>query len=728
MEDVYVTTPTVHDDYVGTPAQGIAYNIAVMQRRVLAISSTMAQQGGVVPSQLVTELRSLRASLVELVEVQRCLNPAPIVSPSAPAPAPVASVHRPSVHAVVPVQLPYFQWTGHVYDSTRTVFPTLKACVNKFEDVLNTYQLDFNDHWCRLLPLCLSFDCLFGKCAWLAEFTSEFPEATWSDFRVALNNQYGITQDADQEAATTDLLALFMSRHQPIETFIDKFQDLKRRSGWTDPSSLCLRFVSALTVELATQVHVALATAPVTTKRNLSFVMALARELYNKLYVRPRRDAADAHASSSNAHRVEKRHSGGRSHRHPASARDSRRDSGSSSSSTAASAPGANEIYCTYHKSFGNHTTDSCRALIAARANYVNSGPGQSSAPATSSPRTKYCHHCRASNWSPGHVCAKGKAVENSVRYYGKPAAPGPGNELTQRAMRRSSPSSSSHVEHRAQRSTPPVPITELTFVDDDEDDDMEDISKKCKPTKTININNEPSIPSRTHSILLPITIQNHQTWAYLDTGSNFSAIKPSLVQRLGFVLVTPEPNKNISSHTHKNSYISLGHKNNSVQRVGFINNVKVFYNNITLHHTFEVFDIHTDICIGLDLMSRLNISINGLVTHWDDSTLPTIEDPIDPLPNTPNYEYFGTESIRTEFMTSIKNELDDNTAIDPFSVCTIPNSEFKIVVPENTVVFRKQYPLPLKHKDDLSKQLDTWLADGTITVAEPNNPHNYDI
>lgn len=173
-----------------------------------------------------------------------------------------------------------------------------------------------------------------------------------------------------------------------------------------------------------------------------------------------------------------------------------------------------------------------------------------------------------------------------------------------------------------------------------------------------------------------------------------------------------------------------MGNLNNSVKRIGFIDNIKVFYNNISIFHKFEVFDLNSeaDICIGLDLMSRLNIAITGLVSNWDDSTLPTIEDPIDPSPNTPSFEEFGTDSIRTHFMNLIKKELELNANIDPKSVCTIPNSEVKLPVPEGTVINKPQYPLPLAYKSQLEDQIKTWLEDDTIGLAEPNTPHNNPI
>lgn len=95
--------------------------------RGIKLSSVIIQQQNSVPSHSITELRSLRDSLGELVEVQRLLNPVFPVTQVAPFPKPYV---RPPT---VPTQLPFFQWVVHVYDDTRTAFPTLKACVRKLD-------------------------------------------------------------------------------------------------------------------------------------------------------------------------------------------------------------------------------------------------------------------------------------------------------------------------------------------------------------------------------------------------------------------------------------------------------------------------------------------------------------------------------------------------------------------------------------------------------------------
>lgn len=226
-----------------------------------------------------------------------------------------------------------------------------------------------------MLPLCLSIEIR----VWLADFIKESPSATWNDFKAAIKLQYGITQDAEQEVATTDLLTLQMSSHQTIESFIDKFQDLKRRAGLSAPSVLCPRFVSALPIHLSEQMTIALASAPGSTKRNLFFIMSLAKELYNKLNIRTRRVNSMHAESSSSVARVDKLpNNRSRSYQH---GRNFVRDPASPTSSDA---PISNQEFCSFHNSYGTHSTDSCRAFKATQAN--PSGSGTSTTPPRSNP------------------------------------------------------------------------------------------------------------------------------------------------------------------------------------------------------------------------------------------------------------------------------------------------------------------------------------------------------
>ncbi|KAI9469845.1 MAG: hypothetical protein EXX96DRAFT_463846, partial [Benjaminiella poitrasii] len=51
---------------------------------------------------------------------------------------------------VVPTNLPFFQWTGNVYDSKQPVFDDMDSCFLRFEDTPRCYELDFDSNWLRL--------------------------------------------------------------------------------------------------------------------------------------------------------------------------------------------------------------------------------------------------------------------------------------------------------------------------------------------------------------------------------------------------------------------------------------------------------------------------------------------------------------------------------------------------------------------------------------------------
>ncbi|KAG2217213.1 hypothetical protein INT45_013958 [Circinella minor] len=63
-----------------------------------------------------------------------------------------------SSKVIVPSDLPSLQWTGNVYDSSKTVFSSIHECLDRFEDIIESYGQDINANWCRLLPRMLSPD------------------------------------------------------------------------------------------------------------------------------------------------------------------------------------------------------------------------------------------------------------------------------------------------------------------------------------------------------------------------------------------------------------------------------------------------------------------------------------------------------------------------------------------------------------------------------------------
>ncbi|KAI7870890.1 uncharacterized protein EV154DRAFT_487733, partial [Mucor mucedo] len=344
----------------------------------------MVQEGYPTSGNYIQELKDLRASITELQALKLVIQPSDattIVS------NPIAAVKN-TDDRQVPSHVPYFQWSGAVTDTTKPVFPSFKACMNRFEDVLHAYQLDLNQHGLRLLIICLPT----AMRDWMQAAIQGKKNLPWEDYREALSLEYGVTQDAEQEVNTNALLLVRMDPQESIESFIEHFQRLHRLSGLTDPSILCTRFISALPMILADRVTLALATAPRDTKRNLTYVMSLTRDLSNQF---AHRDAANddarptpmplGSAASKYAHntpRTNLNHA----------ARHQRRVRGPSSSGA---------MYCSHHGTSGHNTAD-CRAT-----NNNMSRP------------TRNCYTC-AAEWTPSHRCPNARS-RNNVRFYSAP-------------------------------------------------------------------------------------------------------------------------------------------------------------------------------------------------------------------------------------------------------------------------------------------------------------------
>ncbi|KAG2216123.1 hypothetical protein INT45_001971 [Circinella minor] len=100
-----------------------------------------------------------------------------------------------SSKVIVPSDLPSLQWTGNVYDSSKTVFSSIHECLDRFEDIIESYGQDINVNWCRLLPCMLSPD----QRSWFIDNLKPHAALDWSFARKTLINKYGI-QDADRQA------------------------------------------------------------------------------------------------------------------------------------------------------------------------------------------------------------------------------------------------------------------------------------------------------------------------------------------------------------------------------------------------------------------------------------------------------------------------------------------------------------------------------------------------
>ncbi|KAI8978489.1 hypothetical protein BDB01DRAFT_837412 [Pilobolus umbonatus] len=98
-------------------------------------------------------------------------------------------VTKPWESSIVPVDMLLFQWKGLTFNNKQVVFPAPTACINQFENVLRSYNLDIEANWQRLLPKQLAI----GTKAWLKLYQKNHDKATWEEVRNAIKEKYGVS-------------------------------------------------------------------------------------------------------------------------------------------------------------------------------------------------------------------------------------------------------------------------------------------------------------------------------------------------------------------------------------------------------------------------------------------------------------------------------------------------------------------------------------------------------
>ncbi|CEP10307.1 hypothetical protein, partial, partial [Parasitella parasitica] len=100
-------------------------------------------------------------------------------------------------NTLVPVETPFFQWKGNVFNKRKPVFANVEACLYHFERVLEAHRLNVNENWQRLVPARLSS--IMTK--WYTQHIEGLGYMTWTDFKVAIISKYGRNQaDVRDEA------------------------------------------------------------------------------------------------------------------------------------------------------------------------------------------------------------------------------------------------------------------------------------------------------------------------------------------------------------------------------------------------------------------------------------------------------------------------------------------------------------------------------------------------
>lgn len=110
---------------------------------------------------------------------------------------------------IVPKELPALQCIGgDHWHPTKALHLSTEMFARAFENELNAAGLDYDKHWRRLLPKCLSD----AQNIWLTTETNEHPDLNWQEIRSRLVTKYDILE---QQLRSMEIV--FNMRQQPHE-------------------------------------------------------------------------------------------------------------------------------------------------------------------------------------------------------------------------------------------------------------------------------------------------------------------------------------------------------------------------------------------------------------------------------------------------------------------------------------------------------------------------------
>lgn len=315
----------------------------------------------------------------------------------------------------VPKNLPLFQWEGQVIDAKLgQVFADIKLCLQNFEDVMVSNGLDLDSNFLRVVPPLLSQSTRTWYTGHLANFQkTKQRDPTWAEFSADIIARYGINIYEERANCARELDSISMNPEESIESFIDRFNSLRRRAvDHVLPDSILLdKFGLALPSGLYKEICLATSTLPEYKKKDVDIFASYAREFYNKFkgeYNKGKSATSTSATASSSSGQLQKKRG----------ARENTASGTSASLSTQASkyahdvpssgrrSPGKNGRWCTFHK-VGSHTTENCRAVKKSDNSGSSVGTSTSSskfAASVSAPKGS-CRKCGEPNWTRAHQC-----------------------------------------------------------------------------------------------------------------------------------------------------------------------------------------------------------------------------------------------------------------------------------------------------------------------------------
>ena len=162
-----------------------------------------------------------------------------------------------SASGIVPSDTPYIQWKGHKFNTKKYIFPTMKACFEQFEDVLESRNINIETDWKRIIKPKMST----GMASWTKDLIREYPAISWGQFKSKVKAKYCSSEALERKAALTKLKALKLDTCENLEDYIDQFNSLKQLAGVKENATLIDYFLRGLDIDLYTSVSSAISQA-----------------------------------------------------------------------------------------------------------------------------------------------------------------------------------------------------------------------------------------------------------------------------------------------------------------------------------------------------------------------------------------------------------------------------------------------------------------------------------
>jgi hypothetical protein len=272
------------------------------------------------------------------------------------------------------------QWVGMVSNDKATIVSDLRACLDRFEVVVECHGLDLDIDGARLVRYsCMNRDHqTFLKENFFGSGVA--PPTFWSTVMDAFLNKFGVNANVDRSTAVNELMRASKLPNETMEQYIDRFNALLRRVNLKDSCLLVSTFTSGLPDSFQERMAYTLGTASDVQNQNLEYVCAVARNLDSRLAsMRANKRGVDQ-SKESLGNKRSKVSNDRSSSSFPNGVAASKYASEPSSSSSTTDKKG---LFCSFHRST-THSTESCRA--------VKPGPGD-------------CRRCGAKNWISSHRC-----------------------------------------------------------------------------------------------------------------------------------------------------------------------------------------------------------------------------------------------------------------------------------------------------------------------------------